>query len=191
MKAIKFLVAAMAMAFAMNANAKIFEDNHVTVNANIGCISGTGFSDGAFGFGVGFQTGVYENDWISLAWDVAHFEWNAPFDSPGDWDYLNLKSGIRAFSPSFANDHLRAYTNLAMGYTCVLAKGYSVDVDWDDDWWEGPEVEVESKMKAKSAFGLTWGLGLQLNKKWSFGYTLEYETWAKTKCHFGTVSYTF
>ena len=186
MKAIKFLVAAMAMSFAMSANAKIFEDNHLVVNANVGGITNNGVGDGAFGFGVGFQTGVYENDWISLAWDVIHFEWNAPFDSPKYWDYLNFKSGIRAFSPSFANDHLRAYTNFALGYTCVLAKGWYADYDWDDD-----EIEYESEMKGHSAFGLTWGLGLQLNKKWSFGYTLEYETWAKTKCHFGTVSYSF
>lgn len=188
MKAIKFLVAAMAMTFAMSANAKIFEDNHVTVNANVGGFTNAGYSDAGFGLGVGFQTGVYENNWISLAWDVIHFEWDAPFNSPGDYDYLNFKTGIRAFSPSFANDHLRAYTNLAMGYTCVLTKSYSVDIDWDDDDFD---YDVDSKMKGHSAFGLTWGLGIQLNKKWSFGYTLEYESWGKTKGHFGTVGFTF
>ena len=194
MKAIKFLVAAMAMTFAMSANAKIFEDNHVVVNANVGGFTNAGYSDAGFGLGVGFQTGVYENNWISLSWDVIQFEWNAPFNSPGDYDYLNFKTGIRAFSPSFANDHLRAYTNFALGYTCVLTKGYTVDIDYDDlydyDDWDDA-VEVDSKMKGHSAFGLTWGLGIQLNKKWSFGYTLEYETWGKTKGHFGTVGFTF
>jgi hypothetical protein len=186
MKKVLFLAAAMTMAFAMSANAKIFEDNHVTVNANIGGFSNAGYSQAGFGLGVGFQTGIYENDWISLSWDVLHFEWDAPFNSPGDVDYLNFKSGIRAFSPSFANDHLRAYTNLAMGLSVVLMKDY--DVDYDDDSFD---VDIESKMKGHCGFGLTWGIGLQLNKKFSFGYNLLYESWGKTKGHFGTISYTF
>ena len=198
MKKVLILFAAMTMGFAMSSNAKIFEDNHVTVNANIGGITNRGAGQGAFGFGVGFQTGVYENDWISLAWDVLHFEWDAPFNSPGDCDYLNFKSGIRAFSPSFANDHLRAYTNFAMGYTCVLAKGWSGDWKdawedaWEDFWSDGDwDSDGGTKMKGHSAFGLTWGLGLQLNKKWSLGYTLQYESWGKSKSHFATVGYTF
>lgn len=205
MKKVLFLAAAMTMAFAMSANAKIFEDNHVTVNANIGGFSNAGYSQAGFGLGVGFQTGIYENDWISLSWDVLHFEWDAPFKSPGDVDYLNFKSGIRAFSPSFANGHLRAYTNLAMGLSVVLMKGYSVDYDdlYDDllDFYDDPydydydyddfDDDVDTKMKGHCGFGLTWGIGLQLNKKFSFGYNLLYESWGKTKGHFGTISYTF
>ena len=196
MKKVLFLAAAMTMAFAMSANAKIFEDNHVTVNANIGGFTNAGYSEAGFGLGVGFQTGVYENKWISLAWDVIHFEWDAPFNSPADCDYLNFKSGIRAFSPTFANDHLRGYMNFALGYTCVLSKGWDGDYDWDDlfdwdddDWYD--DVDDGTKMKAHSAFGLTWGLGIELNKKWSFGYTLQYESWGKTKSHFATVGFKF
>ena len=36
MKAIKFFVAATAMAFAMNASAEIFDNNHFTVDASVG-----------------------------------------------------------------------------------------------------------------------------------------------------------
>jgi hypothetical protein len=169
MKAIKFLVAAMAMAFAMSANAKIFEDNHFTLNANVGSY---GPSTAGFGFGVAFQTGVYENDWISLDWDVFHFEWDAPFNSPGDADQLSFKTGARAFSPSFANDHLRAYTNLDMGYVLGLT-----NID---------------KVRSSHFFGLTYGLGLQLNKKWSLGYTLQYvkNGDGSGKSHYATVGYT-
>ena len=92
-----------------------------------------------------------------------------PFNSPGDWNQLDFKTGVRAFSPSFAGDHLRAYTNLDMGYVLGLAKGPFVS----------------------SAFGLTWGAGIQYNEKWSLGYTLQYETAGKSKNHFATIAYTF
>jgi len=190
MKAIKFFSVAIAMLFAMNASAKVFEDNHFMVNANVGSVKYPVSSDGAFGLGAGFQTGLYENDWFSLSWDVLHFEWNAPFDSPADLDWLNFKTGLRAFSPSFANGHLRAYTNFDLGYTCVLAKGVVVDFEWDDDDMEW-DVDADTKLKGHSAFGLTWGIGLQLNKKISLGYSLEYDTFTEFKKHFATIAYTF
>lgn len=171
MKKVLFLVAAMTMAFAMNANAKIFEENHFTVNANVGGTTGAA----GFGLGVAFQTQILEAKWITLDWDVLHFQWSAPFNSPGKSDNLSFKTGARAYSPSFANDHLRAYTNLDLGYVLGLAK-------------PGDEVITSS------GFGMTWGAGLQLNKKWSFGYTLEYAKFKNTPggtSHYGTVAYTF
>lgn len=190
----KFLVlAAIAMSFAMSANAKIFEDNHFTLNANLGGIIGPfNYSEGGFGLGAGFQTGVLDSKYVSLAWDVAQFEWNAPFDSPGDADWLNLRSGIRAFSPTFANDHLRGYMNFGLGYTCVLQKEY--DWDWDDiydPWDDWDDFDDDTEMKAHSAFGLTWGFGLQLNKKFSLGYSLHYDTYSECKKHFVTFGFTF
>ena len=180
MKAIKFFVAAMAMTFAMSANAQLFSDGHFTANVNLGSIA----KSGGFGLGVGYQTEVFTNDWITLAWDVAHFEWDAPFDSPGDIDELSIKTGARAFSPSFCNEKLRAYTNFAMGYTCILAKG----IDWDGPY---EVLGYDAKMKARSAFGLTWGVGIQYNQKWSLGYTLQFESNGKSKNHFATIGYTF
>lgn len=175
MKAIKFLVAAMAMAFAMNANAEWkldLGDGHFTVNANVGSY---GPSTAGFGLGVAYQTEVFTCDWLTMDWDVLHFEWDAPFDSPGDADALNFKTGLRAYSPSFANGHLRAYTNLDMGYVLGLYKDFADDVS------------------TSSAFGLDYGIGLQLNKKWSFGYTLEFTKNGdgKGKSHYATVAYTF
>ena len=171
MKAIKFFVAAMALTFAVGASAKVFEENHFTVNANVGSY---GPSTAGFGLGVAFQTEVYTCDWLTLDWDVLHFEWDAPFNSPGDLDALNFKTGLRAYSPTFANDHLRAYTNLDMGYVLGLAK-------------------VNGDVDTNSAFGLDWGIGLQLNKKWSLGYTLEFAKYsgANGKSHYATVAYTF
>lgn len=181
MKAIKFFVAAAAMAFAMNANAKIFENNHFTVDLSVGAkvtsvswgLSSETNSQAAFGLGAMFQTEVLSTSWITLDWDVFRFAWVAPFNSPGDWDELHFKTGARAYSPTFANDHLRAYTNLDMGYVLGLAKDFSDDV------------------QTSSAFGLDWGIGLQLNKKFSFGYTLQFESNGKSKNHFFTFGYTF
>lgn len=168
MKAIKFFVAAMALTFAISSSAKIFDDNHFTVNANVGSIGG----QGGFGLGVAFQTGLYSGEYFSLDWDVLQFEWDAPFNSPGDFDQLSFKTGARAYSPTFANDHLRAYTNLDMGYLLGIAK-------------------VGGDTTTSSAFGLTWGIGLQLNQKWSLGYSLQFESNGKSKNHFATVAYTF
>ena len=184
MKKVLFLAAAMTMAFAMSANAKIFEDNHFTLNANLGAVTGTGYSEGGFGLGAGFQTGILDSKYISLAWDVAQVEWNSQFDSPGDIDWLNFRSGIRAFSPSFAKDHLRAYMNFGMGYSVVLLKEF--DRDFDDG-----VLTIDEEMKGHSAFGLTWGLGLQLNKKFSLGYSLHYDTFTELKKHFVTFGFTF
>ena len=172
MKAIKFLTVALAMAFGMSANAQLLKDGHFRANLNLGGITWNGGGgDGAFGLGVGYQADVYQGSWLTLAWDVAQFEWNAPFNSPGDFDWLNFKTGARAFSPTFAGDHLRAYTNLDLGYVLGITA-----VDGTDTW---------------HAFGLTWGLGVQLNKKWSFGYSLLYESNSKAKKHFFTLAYDF
>ena len=52
-------------------------------------------------------------------------------------------------------------------------------------------AKVGDETSTNSAFGLTWGAGLQLNKKWSLGYTLQWESAGKSKNHFGTVAFTF
>ena len=171
MKKVLILFAAMTMGVALSSNAKIFEENHFTINANVGGASGAA----GFGLGVAFQTQIVEASWITLDWDVLHFQWSAPFDSPANSDNLSFKTGVRGYSPSFANDHLRVYSNLDLGYVLGLAK------DWNDD------------MATSSGFGLTWGAGLQLNKKWSLGYTLEYANFSGNggTSHYGTIAFTF
>ncbi|MBQ9293491.1 MAG: hypothetical protein IJ219_01005 [Bacteroidaceae bacterium] len=170
MKAIKFLIAAMAVSFAMSANAKVFDENYFAVNLNVGSYAP---STAGFGLGVGFQTELLTTNWVTLNWDVLHFQWSAPFNSPGDFDDLSFKTGLRAFSPTFANDHLRAYTNLDMGYVLGLAN------------FDG--------VTTSHFFGLTYGIGLQLNKKWSLGYSLEFvkNGDVKGKSHYASLAYTF
>ena len=47
------------------------------------------------------------------------------------------------------------------------------------------------KMQANHGFGLTFGVGVQIKKKFNIGYTLQYETALKTKNHFATIGYIF
>ena len=186
MKAVKLFLAAVAMTFAMGANAQI--EGRFVLDVKAGAI--TPGSQGAFGVGFGYQVDLKEfNDW-NLAWDVANFEYAAPFNSPADLDLLALKSGLRLFTPSFWGGKWRAYTNLGVGYSCVLAKNLNLGAYYDPT--TGQVVVVgDDSMKANHGFGLTFGVGLQLNQKFSFGYTLQYETSCKLKTHFGTIGIAF
>lgn len=180
MKVIKIFSLAIAMAFAMNANAQ--DKGHFTVNANFGSVC----TVGGFGLGIGYQKTILEkNDW-ELAWDVAQFEWDAPFKSPADLDYINIRSGVRGFTPSFASGKLRAYTNFDLGYTLVITETITFSYDK-----YGFPTDYKTKKKAYSAFGLQFGAGFQWNKKISLGYTLQYETKFKSKNHLATIAYTF
>jgi outer membrane protein W len=186
MKAVKLLFAALAMTFAMNASAQ--DDGRYALDVKFGVI--TPGSQGAFGIGFGYQKDIKDFGNWTLAWDVATLEYEAPFNSPADLDYLSAKTGLRLFSPTFCGDKLRAYTNLGVGYTCVLAKQYNFGTYLDPI--TGIPVSVsEESMKGNHGFGLTFGFGIQINQKWSIGYTLQYETAFKTKNHFGTIGIAF
>lgn len=191
MKAVKLLFAALAMTLAMNASAQI--DGRFVIDVKFGGItpSWANLYNGkgaAFGVGFGYQVDIKEfNNW-NLAWDVAKIEYAAPFDSPKYLDLLAVKSGLRLFSPSFFGDKWRAYTNLGIGYSCVLEKvptGGYVDPITGDLYVTGDSME------SNHGFGLTFGVGMQYNQKWSFGYTLQYETALKTKSHFATIGFAF
>ena len=171
MKAVKFLLLVTIMAFASKASAQFGmsfgeRNNLFLFDVRIGGVAGAG------GFGLNFGGEKRYGDYF--AWDYVNVEYAAPFDSPADFDILSLKTGVRGFSPSFANEKLRAYSNLAVGYSCVLAK----------DWWNGD-------MEANHGFGLTFGVGIQINKKYSIGYSLMYETAFKTKSHLATIGFAF
>ncbi len=162
MKTFKLFFAALAMTFAMNASAESFFNGNVIADVKLGGAGGAG----AWGFGVGYQKPITEFEGCTLAWDVLNFEFNAPFKRPGDGWMMSFKTGARLFSPSFWNDNLRGYTNLAMGYSYI----------------GGAKT---------SAFGITYGLGLQFKQKFSVGYTLIYETAGSSKSHFATFGWTF
>lgn len=186
MKTIKFILAALAMTFAMGASAQI--NGRFIADIKAGVI--TPGSQGAFGVGIGYQVDLKEfGDW-ALAWDVANFEYSAPFDSPKYLDFLAVKSGLRLFTPSFWGDKWRAYVNVAPGYSCALQKEITIGSYYDPV--TGQIVATgDDSMQANHGFGLTFGAGLQFNQKWSFGYTLQYETALKSKNHFGTIGFAF
>ena len=178
MKAVKLLFAALAMTFAMNASA---EDGNWTVDVKVGGVAGAG----GFGAGVGYQKNLTEFKGCTLAWDIVSFDFAAPFNSPADLDMLALRTGLRLFSPTFGGGKFRAYTNLAPGYACVLAK------EIKPLWGNGVIVGYDESMGANHGFGLAFGVGVQFKEKLSIGYTLQYETALKTKCHFATIGWTF
>lgn len=193
MKKVKLFFAAVATIFAMNANAQFIAD------VRLGSVA----SAGGFGLNVGYEKPITEFQGCEFAWDVVNFEFAAPFNSPADLDMLSLKTGVRAFSPTFGNDKFRAYTNLAIGYTCVLNKWMDA-VDKAEEALEeyylgnyaaameaAADIDEDGSMSAYHGFGLTWGIGVQYNKKFSLGFTLQWESKFKTKNYFATFGYTF
>lgn len=187
---------------------------HFTSEFRVGSVA----TKGGFGFNFGGQKDVAAlSDW-TLAWDFVNVEFAAPFNSPSNLDFLGVKTGLRLFTPSIANDKVRFYTNLSMGYSLALTKGFNGlaglgdfgdwgDYDWDDDWddyydyfnradddwddWDDENFGGGSSIKAHHGFGLTFGVGFQYNKKLNVGYSLQYETAFKTKNHFATIGWTF
>lgn len=204
MKKVKLFFAAVATIFAMNANAQFIAD------LRLGSVN----SAGGFGLNVGYQKPIAEFQGCEFAWDVVNFEYAAPFNSPKYWDVLSLKTGARAFSPTFGNGKFRAYTNLALGYSCVLFNYDGAVSDAYDDAIDEARKQYEAAglgdyfdealdasglgdyddgdgMTAYHGFGLTWGIGVQYNKKFSLGFTLQWESKFKTKNYFATFGYTF
>ncbi len=188
MRTVKFFFLAMAMTIATSANAQFAGGSSKKSGAGFGSSSATidpkahftsefrvgSVADaGGFGVNLGGQKDIATLGSCVLAWDFVNFEFAAPFKSPANLDFLALKTGMRLFTPSFANDKIRLYTNLSMGYSVAL-------VEADDE-----------EMTANHGFGLTYGVGLQVCKKFNLGYSLQYETAFETKTHFATIGYTF
>ena len=218
-----------------SSSAELDTKAHFVADFRIGSVS----SKGGFGINLGGTKEIASFAGCTLAWDFVNVEFAAPFSSPADLDYISAKTGLRLFSPSFANDNVRLYTNLSMGYTCVLTKGSSEFIDklleygggyqflnwmekqdysadeikdilekledieedinrrhYDEDeevaaWESALRDNFGGKMEASHGFGLTWGIGVQIKKKYNIGYTLQYETAFKSKNHFATIGYTF
>ena len=80
----------------------------------------------------------------------------------GDWHFdshkLSAKVGARGFSPSWWGDRMRAYTDLALGYDCIIVSPKGLGTT------------------TSHGFGLTWGIGVQMFKRFYFGYSLDYTT---------------
>lgn len=158
MKTVKLLFAAVVMTFAMSASAQI--ENHFFANVNLG-ISTPG-TLGAWGVGAGYEKGL--NNW--LAWDIAMVDISSTFKRCGDGLQFGVKTGLRAYTPTFWGDNFRGYANYAGGYTYV-------------------------KGAKKSSYGMIGGVGLQYKEKFSVGYAFQYETAGKSKIHFLSLGYAF
>lgn len=163
MKAIKFIIAAVAMTFAMGANAQFFNGKFT------GEVKGgvyTPGSLGAWGLNVGYQKPLTENDGFNLAWDLVNIDFTDTFKNAGDCWQLGVKTGLRGFTPTFWGDNTRAYANIGGGYTYL----------------GGAKT---------SSFGMVAGIGLQFKQKFSVGYTFQFETAGESKAHFATIGWTF
>ena len=201
MRTLKTLFLAVAATVAMSANAQSASDgsststyrpkNKFIIDARVGSVADG--EKGGFGLGLGYQIGCVGGSWGALSADINFLEFAAPFKSPKDLDYVSAKAGPRYFTPFFANGKLRCYTNLALGYTCVIIPGLDDDHDYDSTragkYYDYDDYKYEEEKIANHAFGLTWGIGIQAFKWLSIGYSLQYETAFKTKNHFATISF--
>ena len=136
--------------------------NHLMLETKIGGYYGTG------GFG---ENIVLEREFHKyIAWDIFSLDFSAPFNF--DAVSIGLKTGLRGYSPRFWEERMRAFTSLAMGYDCAIAKG-------DGGW------------SASHGFGLSWGIGVEILDHFQVGYALEYNTIYKSTAHFAKFTYKF
>lgn len=92
----------------------------------------------------------------------------------GDWHFdshkISAKVGARGFSPSWWGDRMRAYTDFALGYDCIIVSPKGLGTT------------------TSHGFGLTWGIGVQMFKRFYFGYSLDYTTIGGGKVDAGDVA---
>ena len=74
-----------------------------------------------------------------------------------DTHKISAKTGARGFSPRWWGGRMRAYTDLALGYDCVI-------------------FSLPGFSETSHGFGLTWGLGIHMLDHFYFGYSLDYTT---------------
>lgn len=137
-----------------------------------------GSSYGYAGFGANL---VLEHEFHKyLAWDIFSIDFSAPFDlSEGNF---GLKTGLRAFTSRFWRDKARGFMSVATGWDCNIREHVERDKTGD---------KIHIKNKAKSGLGVSVGLGLQIQKHFFIGYTMEYSTAAKFTSHYGKFGYRF
>lgn len=110
------------------------------------------------GWGIGYQLRKDINKYIG--WNIFGFSYMTGFDSPADYGKVNFKLlGVRAYTPAFKS--FRGYVDLNMGYTLSYQK---LNGWYDDD------------MEIGHHFGLDFGIGFQLSKRFAIGYNLNYIT---------------
>ena len=129
---------------------------------------------GSGGFGANL---VLEHEFHKyLAWDIVSIDFSAPFDF--EFGNIGLKTGLRAFTRRFWGDKVRGYTSLALGWECTILDNRSLRKALD-------------LPTSKHGLGVSWGIGLQIQKHIFAGYTLEYNTALKNTSHYAKFAYRF
>ena len=155
---------------------------HLMLETKIGGYYGTG------GFG---ENIVLEHEFHKyFAWDIFSIDFSAPFNFNAA--SIGLKTGIRAFSPYFYDKlNMRAYSSLAAGYDCGLAKGAGGTWVYDPTIDDYVFVPGGNGWSASHGFGLSFGVGIQMIDHLYIGYTLEYSTVWKSTSHFAKITWRF
>lgn len=144
--------------------------NHFMLETKIGGLYGTG------GFGENF---VFEREFHKyIAWDIVSLDFNMPFNT--NFLTVGVKTGIRGYTPRWWDGKMRGYSNLAVGYDCVIYLGNTRDILK----WEGAPTELHG-------FGLSWGIGVEIVDHFLVGYDLEYNSGIKSTAHFAKLTYKF
>lgn len=133
------------------------------------------YSQGAFGVGAHLEH--HSNQYI--AWDVVSVFWDAPFDSPSEFDRLSIKTGVRGFTPKF-HRNFRGFLNLDLGYSLNILRCY--------DYYEEYYVR---HVDTSHALGLEFSFGLRIADNFGLGYTLNWDSDTKLKGNYLRLSILF
>ena len=129
---------------------------------------------GDIGFGANL---VLEHEFHKyLAWDIVSLDFSAPFSF--DFGNIGLKTGLRGFTSRFWGDKVRGYSSLAIGWDCTILDNRSLR-------------KALGLPTSKHGLGVSWGIGLQIQKHFFVGYTLEYSTALKNTSHYAKFAYRF
>lgn len=136
-----------------------------------------GACNGSVGWGANL---VLEREFHKyLAWDLVSLDFSAPFD----FDFVNIgiKTGLRAFSPRFWGNKVRGFTSVGAGWDCMVVAEPNLR-----SWRKAAGLST-----SKHGVGVSWGIGLQIQKHVFVGYTLEYSSAVKNTSHYGKFGYRF
>jgi hypothetical protein len=114
-----------------------------------------------------------------LAWDIVSVDFSVPFVI--DRYNIGLKTGLRAFTNRFRGDKVRGYTSVAAGWDCMVIT----------DPGQRTGRKAKGLSNSKHGVGVSWGIGLQIQKHIFVGYTLEYSSALKNTSHYGKFGYRF
>ncbi len=187
MKAIKLLSVAFAMAFAMNANAQF-------VNAGGSSSSGESVDYEYYegygkdkcmtnelsvylgeAWGLGWQLRREINKYVAL--NIVGVNYMAGgWVSPDESGVVNFRFlGARGYSPSWK--WIRGYVDLNMGYTLGYRdSGVKLSSSEKKLVEKYTGEKISDDVETSHHFGLDFGVGLQLHKRFAIGYHMTYVT---------------